>query len=180
MFKHLLVILLLLAPAAHAARRDTVTDWIASGDHWLSVGPMLSVTGRSGNAHLGLGVEVTYNIVDKLLATGIFTQAQWTSGHARLAGGFQLSAGPFGFEFGAQHETGTRAFLPTSGIHFAPYLTFGFASLALRFGTPFGAWDSRGEGETRVAYGSEVGIVLTLKAPLPLKGCNTGPCQLLR
>ncbi|WP_426756763.1 hypothetical protein [Myxococcus sp. Y35] len=188
MTKHILVLLLLAAPAAHAYPSGME---LLKERPWLFVGPMLSVAGRSGSPQLGLGVEATFNVGGPLAATGVFSQVQWmTGGHTRFCGGIQMTGlgsgdililGPGrGLELGVKHETGTDTRLATTGLHIASFIGFLGSSIGLRLGIPLGTWGSSAPGgPKRTAHGTEVGLVLALKAPIPLKSCRTLACNLL-
>ncbi len=161
---------------ASLARAEPLT-LAPAGGNYLSVGPLFSVTGRSGEAQLGLGVEATFNVVENLTATGGFAQAEVLGdGHARLCGGVQATHMFVGVELGLMHETGTRSHVATTGLHIAPYLAFVFGSVGVRFGIPLTEPGATGPGgQRRPRYGGEAGLVLTLKVPFELGGMLATP-----
>ncbi|NTX39289.1 hypothetical protein HUA78_33130 [Myxococcus sp. CA033] len=158
----LLVLVFLGAPLS--ARAD---PYLPNNERWFTIGPLLSATPLSSKPKLGLGVETTFNVLDGITALGVFGQAQWmTEGHASLGAGIQGTLVFGGVELGVMHETGTREHLPTTGLHIAPFVTFVFGSVGVRFGIPLSEPGAAGPGlPGRTRHGREVGLVLTAKIP---------------
>ncbi|MFY2563196.1 hypothetical protein ACN469_36710 [Corallococcus terminator] len=158
----LLLLVLLGVPLSARAQ-----PYMQHNERWLTVGPLLSVSRRAGQTELGLGMETTFNVLDDTTALGVFAQAQWmTEGYARLNAGIQGFLFLGGLELGLMHETGTREHLPTTGLHLAPFVTFVFGSVGLRFGIPLSEPGGTGPGMPgRTRHGREVGLVLTAKLP---------------
>jgi len=93
---------------------------------------------------------------------GVYAQAQEVDGdHARLGVGPEVFFGPIGLEVGLELETANATHSSTAAFHFAPFLSFGYLSVALRVAQPF-------DGSGR-AYDSEVGIAVALKLPFYLR-----------
>jgi hypothetical protein len=159
-----LALLALMVPATSA-------EYDGSPQPWFTVGPLLSLSRRQHDTTWGVGLESTLNVamhnnsIDsfKSGALGVFGQGQWMDGgHARLCGGVQGNYLIFGLEAGVSHETGTAAHRPTTSLHLAPFLSFGYGSVGVRFNVPF--QDAR-DPSGRLPYGREIGLTLTLKKP---------------
>jgi hypothetical protein len=150
------ILVLLLASVARADPN------FPNDDHFLSFGPLLSLSGKEGETQAGLGVEATYNHFDKLGGLGAFAQVQaMEGGYARLCGGAQLTLAVLGVEVGVMHQTGSERHVATTGLHIAPYLAFVYGSVGVRFGIPLA-----GSAEPeRPRHGAEIGLVLTAKLP---------------
>ncbi|QSQ13138.1 hypothetical protein [Myxococcus landrumensis] len=160
----LLPLLLLLAPRPSHA---DLTDNFKPGTY-ISVGPLVSVSMLGDEPVAGLGLEATLNHYSESggtpSAVGLFTQLQTMGGKsARFSGGVQANLYIVGLELGVMHITGTPKYLPTTGLHVAPYVSVGFCSMALRFGIPLSNEESNREGLVR--HPTEVGLVLTAKWP---------------
>ncbi|MFP2962084.1 hypothetical protein ACLEPN_30960 [Myxococcus sp. 1LA] len=166
----LTALLLCLVPLAAQADPSLPND-----ERWLTFGPLVSIERLGDNPHFGLGLEATFNAVDDIGALGVFGQGQWmTDGYARLSGGVQGTLLFSGVELGVFHQTGTKDYLPTTGLHIAPYLTFIYASVGVRFSIPLSNKGGLGPGEPgRVRHGSEVGLVLTGKLPFEVSNHST-------
>ncbi|AEI66633.1 hypothetical protein LILAB_23690 [Corallococcus macrosporus] len=163
---------LLLVTVPLAARADPS---LPNDERWFSVGPLVSIERIADEPMVGLGLEATFNAVDEIGALGLFGQGQWmTDGYARLAGGVQGTLLFTGVELGVYHQTGTKDFLPTTGLQIAPYFTFVYASVGVRFNIPLSSKGGHGPGEPRrVRHGSEVGLVLTGKFPFKVSNHST-------
>ncbi|WP_237080375.1 hypothetical protein [Myxococcus xanthus] len=171
MFPRLIpALLLVFVPLAVQADPSIPKD-----EQWLTIGPLVSIERLVDNPHFGLGLEATFNAVDDIGALGVFGQGQWmTDGHARLSGGIQGTLLFSGVELGVFHQTGTKDHLPTTGLHIAPYLTFIYASVGVRFSIPLSDKGGHGPGEPgRVRHGSAVGLVLTGKLPFEATNHST-------
>ncbi|MCP3100257.1 hypothetical protein LZ198_15410 [Myxococcus sp. K15C18031901] len=160
--RHLpLALLLLLAPLSARAE--------AKG--FFGVGPLVSVGAQDQAISAGLGVEMSQYRVQRHHALGFFQQAQvMNDGHFRLTGGLQATYVILGLEAGATYETGTKAYLPTAGLHLAPHVSFfGYGAIGVRVSVPL---TRRPEGDSDAASrgprGYEVGVVLTRKFPFEL------------
>jgi hypothetical protein len=141
---------------------------LQEGETFLSIGPLLSVTGQSGETLVGFGLEATLNsVVAEYVGLGAFAQAQVLGGdHLRLSGGGQATFGFLGAELGVMHQLASKRHVATAGLHIAPYLAFLYGSVGLRIGIPL-----TGSGEPgRPRPGTEVGLVLTIKLPFELRG----------
>ncbi len=133
---------------------------------FLNFGPLFSVTGRPSGTTYGLGGEVSLHYYPKgseIFGVGLFTQLQATNQeHVRLAGGFQFTALVFGLEAGLAHEGANENYASTTSLHLAPFISGGYVSLGLRLGIPLSS------SEPVPNYGSDIGLTVTLKYPLPL------------
>ncbi|RKH63177.1 hypothetical protein D7W81_20910 [Corallococcus aberystwythensis] len=138
---------------------------------WFTVGPLLSLSRLQEDTAWGVGLESTLNVAMhnnrmgsfKSGAVGVFGQAQWMDGdHARMCGGIQGNYLIMGLETGVAHETGTAAHKATTSLHLAPFLSFVYGSVGVRFSFPF---DNRRDLSGRLPYGREIGLTLTLKKP---------------
>ncbi|WP_342380750.1 hypothetical protein NVS55_13915 [Myxococcus stipitatus] len=171
----LLALFLVLLPFASRAQVAFPQD-----EHWLTVGPLVSINDLTDKPRFGLGLETTLNWVNDIRSLGAFAQAQWMpQGHARLACGIQGTLLLAGLELGVYHSTGTQEHLPTTGLQITPFLTGIYGSLGVRIGIPLSA---KGGGlgpdgvPGRVRQGREVGLVLTGKLPIELSNRSTfGP-----
>lgn len=158
----LFCVALLVAPTALARNDLQGPD---KGAMFFSVGLLSSASKRPNKVMPGLGAELTLHgyIADGF---GVGAFGQWQSmelNHNRFAGGMQFSYSLAGLELGVASEKGRVVRSTTTLLHVAPYFSIGVASLALRFGIPVGKSSSFIPG-----YGYDVGLVLGLKAPLPL------------
>ena len=100
--------------------------------------------------------------VDKYTGIGLVGQAQSYDGsHLRVAVAAEATWACFGLELGWAMRRSDGAYATQHGIHVAPYLSLGLVSLAVRTTVPV-------FGDTN-AYGWELGFVLGLKLPIPVR-----------
>ncbi|NMO18613.1 hypothetical protein HPC49_13005 [Pyxidicoccus fallax] len=158
---------LALLPALLVASVARADSYLPKDETFLFVGPLVSGSSRSS----GLGVELSLNFIDGLTGVGPFAQAQlMDSEYVRLCAGAQLTFVVLGMELGVMHETGTRDHLPTTGLHFAPYLSFLYGSVGVRFGIPLAPQVESIQGvRRRTPHAGEVAFVMTLKLPFRKK-----------
>ncbi len=161
----LLVSSVLFAPPARAD-----LTLFPKGELWLSVGPLFSTTLSSDEPGLGGGAEATLNWFRGVGALGAFGQVQkMNRSTTRLCAGLQGTLFVGGLELGIAHETANRRYAATTALHIAPYLSFVFATVGLRFGIPLaGNRDVGPGGLERMEHPREVGLVLTAKFPIAL------------
>jgi hypothetical protein len=154
-------VVLLLAPAALAGDLDGPDR----GATFLGAGLLLSASKRSEEVMPAMGAELSvHHYIDNGTGIGLF--GQWQSmefEHNRFAGGFQLSHSIAGLELGMARETARDGRAATTMLHLAPYASVGIAALALRFGIPI-----QKSGRELLRHGYDVGLVLAIKAPVPL------------
>jgi hypothetical protein len=137
--------------------------------NFVGIGPLFGLTGHMDTPVLGdLGLELSYvHYPTEAFRFGLggFMQAQTVGfSHGRWAFGPQLNFMMFGVELGGFVEEGSYGKATTIGFHAAPFVSAGFFSAALRLGVPVGALS---DGDP---YGLDIGLVCTIKWPLPLDG----------
>jgi hypothetical protein len=163
--------LLVLLPTLFLASMARADIRFPEGMTFLSLGPLFSVTGQSGETKVGFGVEATFNavVIDELGGLGAFAQAQVLGSNSfRLSGGAQATFAFLGAELGLMHQGATDSHTATTGLHIVPYLAFLYGSVGLRIGVPL-----TGSGEPgRPRPGTEVGLVLTAKFPFEVDGTD--------
>ena len=134
---------------------------------WLMVGPLFS----SSSQNMGLGLETSLNFSGDIYALGMFGQAQWMEdSHTRLAAGIQGNLLVLGLELGVMHDTESRLYAATTGLHVTPYVSFIYCSVGLRMGIPLYAPDN---GLPR--RGFEAAFVISAKLPVLLGGSGDVP-----
>jgi hypothetical protein len=116
--------------------------------------------------HLGGEISFSHYPGDAFsLGLGGFFQAEAVRfDHVRLAFGPQFNVAFGGLELGAFVEGADEGHGTTAGVQATPFLSIGFLSAAFRMGFPLG---SSGD---KPAYGVDLGLIVMLKAPLPLDG----------
>ncbi|WNG21685.1 hypothetical protein [Cystobacter fuscus] len=138
------------------------------GDIYLSGGFLFSGTGRPGGAAIGLGAELSLHAFFKaepIAGVGIFGQWQSINGeHHRLCAGVQATTLFLGAELGVAHDRAGAEGAATTSLHLQPFLSLGLLSVGLRIGIPVATAPGDKPG-----YGSDIGLVLSLKLPVPLR-----------
>ncbi len=160
--------LLALLPTLLLASMARASTLLREGERFISFGPLLSVSGQSGETKVGLGLETTANaVVSEYIGLGAFAQAQiMGDGYLRMSGGAQATFTFLGVELGLMHQMASKRYVATTGLHIAPYVAFLYGSVGLRIGIPL-----TGSGEPgRPRPGTEMGIVLTAKFPFEISG----------
>jgi hypothetical protein len=137
---------------------------------FINVGPLLSMSTRPAGGTFAYGVEASlHHFLDKDFHTGIglFAQFQGTNAdHSRYCAGIQGTYEFGGLELGLTYENPSDDFAGTTSLHLAPFISAaGFATLAVRVGIPLSAASG-----PRPGHGMDLGLVLSLKFPLPLGG----------
>ncbi|WP_224367926.1 hypothetical protein [Hyalangium versicolor] len=158
----LLVAALLFAPLALASGYTT------KGLLFLSAGGLVSGTMRPEGFVPAYGVEASlHGYPREDVGIGLFGQWQEVQGespHSRFAVGPQLSYRMVGMELGATYEGGDAQYARTVGLHLAPFVSIGVLTASLRLDVPL--WHESRDVPHR---GYDVGGVLAIKIPLPLK-----------
>jgi hypothetical protein len=136
------------------------------------------VEGASPATAHGFELSVHYLHPDLPIGVGAFAQLQRYDGdHNRFAGGAQVTFAIVGLEIGYAHRdagsgppasglTGGSAptrWSQTSGVHLAPFVSFGFVYFAYRWTIAV----SEGPSPT---HGSEHALTVGIKIPLQLRG----------
>jgi hypothetical protein len=137
---------------------------------FLNAGLLLSQSVRPSGGMFAYGVEVSvHHFLDEDYNAGVGLFGQWqgtNADHSRYCGGVQGTYKFLGLELGAAYENPSQDFAGTTSLHVAPFISAaGFATLAVRVGIPL----SRPSGPMP-GHGMDLGLVVSLKYPLPLNG----------
>jgi hypothetical protein len=158
-----------------AARGASADPGPGQAHNFISAGALAGFSGHIESPIVGaLGGEVTYTYYPSsafLFGVGAFVQGQSVGfTHFRAAVGPQFNLWIFGAELGAFIEEGAKADPTmilrsmTFGLHLAPFVSIGFASVALRIGIPLAGLT------TGQVYATDIGLIGTIKIPIPLDG----------
>jgi hypothetical protein len=136
---------------------------------FINVGALFGFTSDlDGAFYSALGAEGTFtHYTDRSLTWGLgaFTQVQAVDlDHVRVALGPQVNFMVFGLELGPYVEQGAGSFATTVGLQASPFVSFAYASAAMRIGVPLGAVSS---GDR---YPLDLGLMVTLKWVFPIGG----------
>ncbi|WP_143177842.1 hypothetical protein [Cystobacter ferrugineus] len=138
------------------------------GDIYLNGGFLFSATGRPGGGATGLGAELSLHAFFEavpIAGVGVFGQWQSINGeHHRVCAGVQATTLILGAELGVAHDFAGAQGVATTSVHLQPFLSLGLLTAGLRIGIPVVTAPGDKPG-----YGSDIGLVLSLKLPVPLR-----------
>ncbi len=167
----LLLAAVLLSP--HAAASDTPEKPQSQGRLleavYLGSGILLSGSKRPEGLVPGVGLEVSLHALsagELEWGLGLFGQWQWMGLDShRFDAGVQATLFDAGLEVGGTYQTAGASRAATTGLHFAPFLSFlGVATVSIRLGLPL----HHDGADGRPGHGYDVGLGLAFKLPLPL------------
>ena len=155
-----------LCGASEAWAKRVITP--VPGQIYLGAGLLLNASARSEGFSGGVGGELSlHGWLDHnpLLGLGVFGQWQSiNSEHYRVCAGAQATLLWMGVELGVAREYGGTS-LATTSVHVSPFISVGLVGVGLRIGVPLVP-----PPFTQNAHGFEMGLTLTVKLPIPLRG----------